>query len=95
MQGSRLAGDGLKCAVFIQFTRVIVNDHRWLATDSVEKVCHGFHGRKVRARDWNLYFEQGIPGSDFTSLRANKAFSAVSTRAAWKDRLFQYNQSKI
>src|SRR5690349_19452785 len=29
---SQLAGDGLECAVFIQFTRVIVNDHRWQAS---------------------------------------------------------------
>jgi hypothetical protein len=29
---SRLAGDGLKCAAFIQVTRVIVDDHCWQAS---------------------------------------------------------------
>ena len=29
---SQPAGDGLKCAAFIRFTRVIVNDHRWQAS---------------------------------------------------------------
>jgi len=29
---SQPAGDGLECAAFIQFTRVIVNDHRWQAS---------------------------------------------------------------
>jgi hypothetical protein len=35
---------------------------------------------------------RGFPGSDFAQLRAKKAFSAVSTRAVWKDRLFQHNR---
>jgi hypothetical protein len=29
---SRLAGDGLECAALVLFTRVIVDDHRWLAS---------------------------------------------------------------
>ncbi|MGF6140565.1 hypothetical protein QF013_004227, partial [Pseudomonas laurylsulfatiphila] len=29
---SQPAGDGFKCATFIQITRVIVNDHRWQAS---------------------------------------------------------------
>ena len=29
---SQLAGDGLKYAAFIRFTRVIITDHRWQAS---------------------------------------------------------------
>jgi hypothetical protein len=36
---SQLAGDGLKYAAFIQFTRVIVNDHRWQASSYKEPAC--------------------------------------------------------
>jgi len=35
------------------------------SADSVEKVGCGFHERKVRAWDWNLYFNRRIPGSHF------------------------------
>jgi len=63
-----------------------------LMADSVEKVGRVLHDRKVRAWDWNLYFEQWIPGSHFAQQRAKKAFSAVSIRAVWKNRLFQQNR---
>jgi len=40
---------------------------KWLLwVDSVEKVCHGLRIRKIRVRDWNLYFWQSLPDSDFT-----------------------------
>jgi hypothetical protein len=35
---------------------------------------------------------RGFLGSDFAYRRANKAFSAVSMRAVWKNRLFQQNR---
>ncbi|EJM36002.1 hypothetical protein PMI26_05296, partial [Pseudomonas sp. GM33] len=34
---SQPAGDGLKYAAFIQFTRVIVNDHRWQASSHKQR----------------------------------------------------------
>jgi len=63
-----------------------------LLADSVEKVGHGFHGRKVRASDRNLCFEQMVLGSDFAQQRAKKTFSSVSMKAVWKARLFQQNR---
>lgn len=40
----------------------------------LKTVVQGMRSRKVRARDWNLYFWQRLSDSDFTFQRAKKAF---------------------
>jgi hypothetical protein len=64
------------------------------SADFVEKVDHGFHGRKVSDRDRSIYFWRRFPGADFTQQRAKMAFSLVNGQVVLDDRLFQQNRPR-
>jgi hypothetical protein len=71
---SRLAGDGLQCAAFILVTRVIVNDHRWLAVVVENSAKPAIPvGAGLPAMDFNAPRLSRLPALSLTTIAGKPA----------------------